>query len=512
MAENIILTFSLLSLAIAATTVGYSLSKKRNPLPPGPKGLPFLGNIQDLPKTRPWETFAKWGDIYGGIIHVTAFGKSMIILNDSDTALEMLEKKGKIYSDRPTLVLAGEIIGWDEGPALIPFDRNGKFSEFRRYYNQYIGSRGKVVESFSDMIHAGAQGFVKRLLETPNNWSRHVKMYAASNGLMIGYGHKLDHEDDALLDIVSTAVNEFSELTVNGAYLVDIFPILQYVPAWFPGAGWKRKVPQFRANLNRMMEAPFEWAQQQLMNGIENPGFTHDALANNDRLTPQEVRRIMVMASTFYGGGTDTTIGGIQCFFLAMVLFPSAQVKAQAEIDAVVGSGRLPTLRDRPRLPYVEALYWEVLRYYPYVPLAIPHVVREDDIHGGYFIPKGAMIIPNVWRFMKDERKYRNPGSFSPERFLSSDGHTPEEDPRNFVFGFGRRYCGVCPGRHLGDATMWTAMTSVLAAFTLSPIVKDGKPVTPKPHFRDGTIATLESFECMIKSRSIAMESLIRSV
>ena len=56
-------------------------------------------------------------------------------------------------------------------------------------------------------------------------------------------------------------------------------------------------------------------------------------------------------------------------FVLAMVLFPEAQKRAQKEIDAVVGSDRLPGFSDRPSLPFVEALLRETLRWYPVVPL-----------------------------------------------------------------------------------------------------------------------------------------------
>ena len=56
-------------------------------------------------------------------------------------------------------------------------------------------------------------------------------------------------------------------------------------------------------------------------------------------------------------------------FFLMMVVHPAVQEKAQAEIDAVVGKDRLPSIDDRPLLPFIDAIYREVLRYTPIVPL-----------------------------------------------------------------------------------------------------------------------------------------------
>ena len=84
-------------------------------------------------------------------------------------------------------------------------------------------------------------------------------------------------------------------------------------------------------------------------------------------------------------------------FILAMTLHPSIQTRAQAELDAVVGPDRLPTMADRPRLPYVNALALEVLRSHVVAPTGVPHRVTEDDVYEGYFIPKGSLVLANLW-------------------------------------------------------------------------------------------------------------------
>ena len=91
------------------------------------------------------------------------------------------------------------------------------------------------------------------------------------------------------------------------------------------------------------------------------------------------------------------TVASLQCFFLAMLVYPDVQRKAQEEIDRVIGDGQLPGFDDRDDLPYVDALVKEVLRWHPVGPLAFPHMATSDEVYRGYFIPKGALIIPNVW-------------------------------------------------------------------------------------------------------------------
>ena len=80
-----------------------------------------------------------------------------------------------------------------------------------------------------------------------------------------------------------------------------------------------------------------------------------------------------------------------------MSLFPDVQRKAQEEIDRVLGSPVLPTAADKPRLPYVEALVKETLRWHVIAPIGVPHRTDEDDLVGGYLIPKNATLLPNIW-------------------------------------------------------------------------------------------------------------------
>jgi cytochrome P450 len=84
-------------------------------------------------------------------------------------------------------------------------------------------------------------------------------------------------------------------------------------------------------------------------------------------------------------------------FILYMLLNPAVQQRAQEEIDQVLGRDRLPTLADRPHLPYVNACVKEALRIGPVVPEGVAHVARFDDEYNGYFIPQGTAMIPNVW-------------------------------------------------------------------------------------------------------------------
>jgi cytochrome P450 len=59
------------------------------------------------------------------------------------------------------------------------------------------------------------------------------------------------------------------------------------------------------------------------------------------------------VAGVIYVSGADTTGSALLSFFLAMLVYPEVQAKAQAEVDRVVGPGRLPDFSDQKDMPYV---------------------------------------------------------------------------------------------------------------------------------------------------------------
>lgn len=124
-----------------------------------------------------------------------------------------------------------------------------------------------------------------------------------------------------------------------------------------------------------------------------------------------------------------------------MITHPEVMKKAQAEIDSVVGSDRLPTFSDRSSLPYLDCVMTEVLRMGVAVPLGLPHRLMEDDVYRGMFIPKGTLVFANVWNILRDEALYPEPFEFKPERYLveADELTVRRRDPRQYVFGYGRR-------------------------------------------------------------------------
>jgi len=195
-----------------------------------------------------------------------------------------------------------------------------------------------------------------------------------------------------------------------------------------------------------------------------------------------------------------------------MTLYPEIQRKAQDEVDRVVGD-RLPGAADLPNLPYFHAIISEILRWNPIASL-VAHTARDDGFYREYFIPKGSMILLNVWGLLHDPQVYDDPMTFNPDRFIAKPGQleAPETDPRKFAFGMGRR---SCPGRHLAEATISIACVMSLAAFDISKAVDENGMtimIDPAAAYTDSTASRPEPFKCSIKPRSAKTKEVILSL
>lgn len=209
-----------------------------------------------------------------------------------------------------------------------------------------------------------------------------------------------------------------------------------------------------------------------------------------------------------------------------MVIYPDVQRKAQAELDKVIGKGRIPDFdEDEESLPYLMACVKESLRWHQVTPLAIAHRLDKDDVYRGYTMPKGALVFGNSWYLfvfflmyansclsfqsravLNDPQVYPDPSEFRPERFLGPDGKLDPTvlDPRAAAFGYGRRgwsvleivydptnltHCPHSPGIALGISTVWIAGASLLSVFNIErPVDENGKIVEIPAAFTTGFI------------------------
>ena len=171
-----------------------------------------------------------------------------------------------------------------------------------------------------------------------------------------------------------------------------------------------------------------------------------------------------------------------------MVAFPDIQAKVQDEIDRVVDHGELPKLRHRPDLSYTEAVLHESMRFSVALPTAVPHTTTRDTTVGGYDVPKGTMVLINLWALHHDPKAWDNVEEFIPERFLDENGKLGPKPESWLPFSAGTR---VCLGETVAKPELLLLFAALMQRFIWKipeggkvDLTPDGNmfSIYPKPH------------------------------
>ncbi|KAJ7481760.1 cytochrome P450 oxidoreductase [Mycena latifolia] len=462
-----------------------------------------------MPKEDAWVHWLHHKDTYGPISSLTVLGQHFIVISDMQTSMELLDKRSTVYSGRPTFAFAGDMIGWDQ--QLILSQYGNRFRAMRLLLKGFIGSKSAIVP-FQPIQEIETRYFLARLLEDPSTLIPNIRLTASALSLQMSHGYRIETEKmDPLIDLVETAAKEFYIATYPGRWLVDAIPFLKKLPSWLPGMSFKKTAKIYREHNYAQVERPHDFVKRQLAEGVAMPSFTSTVLRREPDAETEDA--LKWAATAIYGGGSDPSSAVLGAFFLIMLLYPDARDKAQAELDAVVGTHRLPTFSDRENLPYIEALMKELLRWHPVGRLCIPHRALEDDIYNGYLIPKGSIILPHMWHMSRDTTYYTDPEDFRPERYLKAE---PELDPNTYMFGFARpnnQFCRACPGQDFANAIIYLTIVMTLSVFDIRKAKRaDGSEIEPEVKWGTGTVSHPGPFEYSITPRSPEAIALIRSV
>ncbi|KAJ3727869.1 cytochrome P450 [Lentinula raphanica] len=452
-------------------------------LPPGPRGLPVLGNVLQLRTSQSlWFTFDKLKAQYGPIVYLNMAGKDIIVLNTKAAAIELLERRSAIYSNRPLNIVSQHL-----GSELaMPFTQYGKsWQTMRRAGHAVLNAR--ISTEYQPLQIEEAIILVHGLL-SDNSQSKILNRAPPTQQSTHGTtesSDKLQITSDPL-QTLSNIAHRFTNAMYPGAHFVEFMPILDCLPSAI--AKWKREA-----------QRDFQCISHVFGNYFNDAGFSGQVkndqrqaslcikLADDQEATGLSDLENAWVAGSLSVAALETTSTTLSFFLHAMTLHPEVQIEAQLEIDRVVGRSRNPTFADMKHLPYVRAIVKEVLRWQPAIPLAVPHVVMEDDWYEGYFIPKGTQCIPNIWKVpsIMNDIYGADADKFRPERFLrQSDKGTGFEFPPEFededghcAYGFGRRFC---VGRHIADNALFIDICTILWALRIEhALAALTDPVTP---------------------------------
>ncbi|KNG83803.1 hypothetical protein ANOM_007999 [Aspergillus nomiae NRRL 13137] len=439
-----------------AIILGFLLQRRTgyDRLPPGPRPLPFIGNIhQHSINSAPWEQWYKWHKQYGPIISFRLGQRTIISIANHKMVGDLLERRARIYSSRPQLIMLNEWLTKGMLGVFMPY--GPKWESLRRLRMPLLSSQ--AVSAMEILLDVETLRLIRALESNPPPTQVILTQFLHSFASTLLYGGTVEFKDDG---DVFRGFNDFQEELLSFALtsdaVIEVFPSLVPLLAMFGKfAKSKKRGTRFHSTLLQTFHAKLDYGlRQESWNlakeicGCQPPDITRDEVA--------------YFLAELELGIVEATSMMLKHFVDIATEQPDAFAAAQNEIDTVVGTQRLPTVENREKLPYVNALITETMRCKTLGPMSIPRAATQQDEYMGYTIPRGSTIILNQWALNNDEDIYTDPFMFKPQRWIE----TPEL-PQPFAFGAGKR---LCPGQSLAQNILFMSVSRILWAFDIDPV------------------------------------------
>ncbi|KAK7204567.1 putative cytochrome P450 oxidoreductase [Myxozyma melibiosi] len=428
-------------------------SGRRDPrMPPGPPTLPILGNVHQIPSTGLGKKFREFADTYGPVFSLKVGSQNVVVLSDRKSINAMIDKKGSIFSDRPIDYVTNFVT---HGDHLTLEKATASWREKRAIVTRNL-SPSVLDQKHWKVQEAEAVIFMNNLLKHSDRILDYAKMYTTSVACTLIWGQRVT-------DFKSFWYKDFFEL-------MHILPFLKY----FPGK-WKTRAYKCRQMMDDMWDKARAMIDERRAKGIKRDCFIDQKLDEyNAKGWPMSQHAFNNLFGELLEAGADTTANMILTLILAVAKYPEFQKRAQKEIDAVCGAERSPQFGlDFDKMPFVNCIVKEAMRWRPTAPLGLPHQSTEDYWYDGMLIPKGSTIFIGIWSIHHDESIYPDHETFNPDRYMNH----PKLAPDYAASADFENRDKICPGLHLAERNMWRILAKLLWAFDISEPVD---PVTGK--------------------------------
>ncbi|TKY63160.1 cytochrome P450 family 71 protein [Spatholobus suberectus] len=440
-------------------------TSKKPTFPPGPKGVPFFGNIYQFDSSALCLQLYELSKEYGPIFSLQLISRQIIVVSSPKLAKEVMKTHDHEICGRPSLT------------SSMKFSYNGldmAFSPYRDYWRHtkkfsiiHFLSLKRVLTFSSIRKHE-----VTLLMEKITKHAScskvtnlHESLTCLTSAIVCRTALGRRHEEEGIeRSMFHGLLKEAQELMISNFYT-------DYIP--FVG----RVVDKLNGLMGRLEKLFKEWDgfYQNVIDEHLDPERKKladeedliDAFLQlkNDRsfsmdLTPAHIKPLMM---NIIFAGTDTIAAAVVWAMTALMRNPRVMKKAQEEIRNMFGGGKgFIEEDDIQKLPYLKAVIRETMRLFPPAPLLLPRQTIKRCSLAGYEIPEKTLVYVNAWAVHRDPETWKEPEEFYPERFLESTIDLRGYDFKLIPFGTGRR---MCPGMHMGIITVELVLANLLHSF-----------------------------------------------
>nr|KYP35757.1 Cytochrome P450 76C1 [Cajanus cajan] len=453
--------FVVLTVATVVVVLGSrkKKSKSSKKLPPGPRGVPVIGNLLELGK-KPHHSLARLSEAHGPIMRLQLGRVTTVVISSCEMAREVLQTHDLLLSNR-TVPDALSVLNHNQ--YSLSFMRvSPRWRDLRKICNNQLFAN-KTLEASQDLRRNKLQVLTYDLfkiiffLNDSSAFKTTVNLLS-NTFFSVDFVHSAE-EAGEYKEIVVSILKEVGAPNVS-----DFFPALRFLD--LQGIR-RRSVVSVKKVLTIFRRFVAQRMATREGTGSNNNDDLLDALLNISQdngkieMDKDEIEHLLM---NIFVAGTDTTTYTLEWAMAELLHNPKMMSKVQKELEEVVGKGKAVEETDIGKLPYLEAVIKETFRVHPPVPLLLPRKAESDVEIGGYTIPKDAQVLVNAWVIGRDPKKWKNPSVFAPERFLEMEseidvkGHHFELIP----FGSGRR---ICPGLPLASRMLPLMLGSLLNCF-----------------------------------------------
>uniref|UniRef100_A0A8C5KTZ5 Cytochrome P450 n=1 Tax=Jaculus jaculus TaxID=51337 RepID=A0A8C5KTZ5_JACJA len=414
--------------------------KARGRLPPGPRPLPFLGNLLQMDRKGLLNSFMKIQEKYGDVFTVYLGPRPVVMLWGTEAIREALVDQAEAFSGRGTIAVVKPV-----------------FQDYGVVFAN--GERWKALRRFS-LATMRDLGMGKRSIE-----------------------ERIQEEAQCLREETQEHLPTSRDLTVPsdllGPSFLQVYELFSEFLKYFPGTHRQiaknlqevisfigQNVETHRATLDP--SAPRDFIDAYLLRMEKEKSNQH---------TEFHQQNLIISLLSLFFAGTETSSTTLRYGFLLMLKYPHVAEKVHEEIEQVIGSHRVPALDDRTKMPYTEAVIHEIQRFSDLIPIGVPHKVTKDTLFRGYLLPKNTEVYPILTSALHDPRYFEKPDTFNPDHFLDSSGGLKKNDA--FIpFSIGKR---ICLGEGIARNELFLFFTTILQNFSVaSPVAPEDIDLTPR--------------------------------
>ncbi|KAK2533735.1 cytochrome P450 2K4 [Columba guinea] len=348
-------------------------------LPPGPRPLPLIGNLNVVDLKKPFQSLTELSKRYGSVFTVHFGPRRAVVLAGYETIKDALLNHAEEFGERAEIPIFRQMT---QGNG-IAFSHGERWKTMRRFTLSTLRDFGM-----------GKRTIEIRILEEVNSLIKYFESY---------HGKPFD-----------------TKMILNNAVSNVICSILF-------GERFEYDDPVF-LTLLKMLNENVKLLGSPMVLESKKP---HTMFDNGN---------LLFSTLDLFAAGTETTSTTVRWGLLLMMKYPEIQRKIQEEMNHVIEPGELPKLEDRKKMPYTDAVIHEIQRFANLVPMSVSRSTPADVNFRGYVIPKGTEIIPLLTSALKDELHWKTPDQFNPSHFLDANGNFVRREA--FIpFSIGRRAC-----------------------------------------------------------------------